>query len=179
MFETSTSGGKLQVDESAIRLVSLFKKVVWEIPLEQIIKLVRQPQNFLATNLVVRGTGCWYALGMIPAQKARELFELPALANTELIDVPAGSKWYQDIRLLSHLATYSSEKQANAEVAEAAKYGWHLDNVAGTAGHVNVGRTATAAVLTGGVSLLLGASRSKDKITLAFSRSADWMVDKN
>lgn len=62
------------------------------------------------------------------------------------------------------------------EVEAAAQHGWMIQGQAGTAGHVNVGRTVTKAVLTGGLGLMTGASRSKDKMTFTFVRTPEWLA---
>ena len=46
--------------------------------------------------------------------------------------------------------------------------GYEVQDQSSAGAHVNVGRTATAAVLTGGLSLLFGASRSKGTVTLMY-----------
>ena len=84
--------------------------------------------------------------------------------------MPLLQPWYQERGKAIHIATYKDEKVMKREVEEAAKYGWKPENSAATAGHINVGRTVAPAVLTGGLSLLLGASRSKDKMTITFVR---------
>jgi len=58
----------------------------------------------------------------------------------------------------------------------AAQWGWTPQGTSATAGHVNVGRTVTKFVLTGGIGLMTGASRSKDKITLTFVRTPEWVA---
>jgi hypothetical protein len=88
----------------------------------------------------------------------------------------------------TYVATYEDRKQMQKEVDAAVRYGWTVQNTSAVGGHINVGRTVAPAVFTGGLSLLLGASRSKDKITLTFKRDeaysartkldlhrADWM----
>lgn len=57
-----------------------------------------------------------------------------------------------------------------SEIAELLGHGYTIASQTGTGSHVNVGRTVTGAVLTGGLSLLFGASRSKEKITITFVR---------
>jgi hypothetical protein len=51
--------------------------------------------------------------------------------------------------------------------------GYEVQDQSAAGSHVNVGRTATAAVLTGGLSLLFGASRSKGTVTLMYLKSAN------
>lgn len=84
--------------------------------------------------------------------------------------------WYHDNNKKMHVVTYTNEKLLQREVEEAAKFGWIPQQMAGIQGHINVGRTATAAMLTGGLSLMLGASRSKDKMTITYVRDEKWMA---
>lgn len=56
------------------------------------------------------------------------------------------------------------------EMSELLEHGYQIQASAGTGSHVNVGRTVTAALLTGGLSLLFGASRSQQKVTMTFTR---------
>ena len=55
-------------------------------------------------------------------------------------------------------------------MSELLEHGYQIQASAGTGSHVNVGRTVTAALLTGGLSLLFGASRSQQKVTMTFTR---------
>ena len=50
-----------------------------------------------------------------------------------------------------------------------------IQGQSGQAGQVNVGRTAGKLVLTGGLGLLTGVSRGKDKTTITFVRSSEWL----
>ena len=50
--------------------------------------------------------------------------------------------------------------------------GYEVQDQSSAGTHVNVGRTVTGAVLTGGLSLLFGASRSKGTVTLMYLKSA-------
>ena len=49
--------------------------------------------------------------------------------------------------------------------------GYEVQDQSSTGAHINVGRTVTGAVLTGGLSLLFGASRSKGTVTLMYLKS--------
>jgi hypothetical protein len=61
-------------------------------------------------------------------------------------------------------------KKLESEIAELLENGYTIASQSGTGSHVNVGRTVTGAVLTGGLSLLFGASRSKEKATITFTK---------
>ncbi len=56
----------------------------------------------------------------------------------------------------------------DTEVTAASTFGWTVKNVATIGSHINVGRTVTPAVMTGGLSLLRGASRTKEKYIVTF-----------
>jgi hypothetical protein len=62
----------------------------------------------------------------------------------------------------------SETSKMESELGELLQHGYTIASQTGTGSHVNVGRTVTGAVLTGGLSLLFGGSRSKEKITLTF-----------
>lgn len=70
------------------------------------------------------------------------------------------------VRIYSDNETKRMEK----EMSELLSNGYHIMSQSGTGSHINVGRTVTGAVLTGGLSLLLGGSRSKGKTTITFVR---------
>ena len=53
---------------------------------------------------------------------------------------------------------------------EAERRGWQVEQVAAMGGHLNLGRTATGALLSGGISLLFGGSRTNSKVLVRFTR---------
>jgi hypothetical protein len=57
--------------------------------------------------------------------------------------------WYDDQSKLSYLGTYKNEKEMRKDLEQAIRKGWKLQDTAADGGHVNIGRTATGAVLTG------------------------------
>ena len=76
--------------------------------------------------------------------------------------------WYSDRDAM--LINYQDEDQPDRELVFASERGWYIADMAAEGGHVNVGRTATGAVLTGGISLLFGGSRKKGKLTINWRR---------
>lgn len=84
--------------------------------------------------------------------------------------------WYNDKDRTTYVGTYKDEKSMRKEVEETSKHGSVPQSTAGVGGHINVGRTVAPAVFTGGLSLLLGASRSKDKTTITFVRDDRWIA---
>jgi hypothetical protein len=68
---------------------------------------------------------------------------------------------------------YKDSKEFEKDAQKMMNAGWQPEDQSQRGGHVNVGRTATGAVLTGGLSLLLGASRTKGKITVTWIRGGN------
>lgn len=81
-----------------------------------------------------------------------------------------GLPWYLTSTKKVHVATYKNEKEATKEAESAAEHGWFPQNMAATDGHINLGRTVAGAALTGGLSLLIGGSRSKGKVTIVYQK---------
>lgn len=86
----------------------------------------------------------------------------------------SGRPWYMKDEELTHVAAYTNAKAMNREMKQALRYGWTVQNTTSMAGHINVGRTLTKAALTGGVGLMLGASRTKDNLTVIYERTEEW-----
>ena len=84
---------------------------------------------------------------------------------------PAPYRWWKHSprgRVGTHIGRYDDPVRMDAEVTAASTFGWTVKNVATTGSHINVGRTVAPAAMTGGLSLLLGASRTKEKYIVTF-----------
>src|SRR5438105_589531 len=86
--------------------------------------------------------------------------------------------WYQDNRRLTHIATYKTNKEAQKEMEAAAKHGWTPQGTAGKGSHVSIGKTATKAMLTGGLGLLTGPSHTKGHLTITYARTTEWLAQR-
>jgi len=166
-FNVSTKQGKLQItDQNTLRVQALFNKTVWEVPCANVTGFTTQPGQLGSYNLTIHTTQSLYQAELVTKQNFAKLQGwFPHLQTTT-----ADSAWYHNPALSTHIETYTDQKKMQREVEEAGKFGWIPQTSSGIDSHVNVGRTATAAALTGGVSLLLGASRSKKEITITFIR---------
>jgi hypothetical protein len=65
---------------------------------------------------------------------------------------------------------YKNVNHANLGIAAMDRDGWTVKSMDTTEGHINVGRTATYTILTGGLALFLGGSRSKGKVAVMYER---------
>jgi len=60
--------------------------------------------------------------------------------------------------------------KAQAEATILATHGYGIAGQSGVGGHLNVGRTLTGALVTGGISLLFGGSRSRGTVDITFTK---------
>ncbi len=173
IFSCPCKTGQLQVDESTVQVVAPFKKLVWSVPRESVTGVTQQPGSMMAIDLTIHTTQ-----GMYPAQMVSKPNVAKFLALFPNLEVQsAGKEWYNDPARLTYVATYTNEKIMQKEVEAAAQHGWMPQGTTGTAGHIKVGSTLAKTVLTGGIGLIvLGANRSKDKITITFVRTPEWIA---
>lgn len=82
----------------------------------------------------------------------------------------ATANWTAALVIRSYKNDNGGRQKASKEASYLMQHGYSLADQSSAGSHVNVGRTASAAVLTGGVSLLFGASRSKGTIDATFVR---------
>lgn len=99
-------------------------------------------------------------------KKRAELAEKELVREAFKID---GKPWWEASQR-QVFVEYNKPEKVRRELAVSGPLGWYIDSTDGDDGHINVGRTATGAVLTGGFSLLFGASRSKGKIRVTWTR---------
>jgi len=166
--------GKLQVSEDGmLRVMAPFNTCVWQVPCAEVTGFSSKAGAMMTVAIVIQTTHGAQYIEMVTQTNFKKLQALfPALTSNSVV----GNQWYHDLRALTHIETYTNEKQMQKDVELSSHFGWMPQNIAGTAGHINVGRTATAAVLTGGFSFLLGVSRSKDTVTITFLRTPQWMA---
>lgn len=137
------------------------------IPLAEVAEASVVPKGMVGNLLLVRtdGTRHQYQLGNNVA-----VMEAIRAARPELTPAPAPPAPAQrEIRVKE----YKNAKEFEADAAIMMRLGWRLEDQVAQNGHVNVGRTVTGAVLTGGFSLMLGASRTKGKITVTWIRGGE------
>jgi|SRR4051812_48598499 hypothetical protein len=85
-------------------------------------------------------------------------------------------QWYQDkvkafeATQTTRIVSYNNETAANYGIHKMVQDKWTVKSINTSDGHINIGRTATYTILTGGIALLLGGSRTSGKITVLFER---------
>ncbi|GHO77241.1 hypothetical protein KSD_50120 [Ktedonobacter sp. SOSP1-85] len=197
-MEIQTNEGKLYLEDQGMRLAGNVKNHVWGAYYHEIAQIRIQPKGIQSTLVAQLHDGRTFhtTFGHVSVHQIMQFlaqttqipvqFEVPApmpapapMSAPIPMSVPAPvrkpvkplfGKWYEDPNLKVHVETYKSERELKKGVEVAGRHGW-VPQVDGMKGHINVGRTMTAAALTGGFSLLLGASRTKDKWTVTFVRS--------
>ncbi len=124
------------------------------------------------TIAAVIGSGA--ILAIVPASATEKQQQAAAKANR------ANSKLDLDLRSITDgyskqivIRVYSDDQQgldkANEEANFLAAHGYSITAQSGQGSHVNIGRTVGGAVVTGGISLLFGGSRSNGKVTISYN----------
>ncbi len=161
--------GKIQVtEEGMLRVQAPFNKTVWQVPCSAITGFVTHPGSLGSLNVTIHSMQESYQAETVTHKNFAKLQALFPQAHT-------GTEWYHDPTKRTHVEIYTDQKKMQREVEAAGQFGWVPQTSAGVGSHVNVGRTITKAALTGGLGLMTGASRSKDKITITFVRAQDWL----
>jgi hypothetical protein len=177
LLETTCKAGKLQVTEDGILRIQVHfsKNVVWQIPCQAIIRFTTQPSTLGVLTLFVHATGA--PTYQIETFGERHLPKLHALFPHVIIDKKDKARfWYQDITKRAHVETYQGEKIMQKEVEMAVQYGWTPQTSAGIGGHVSAAKIIAGGMLLGGIGALAGAGRSKDKITITYVRTPEWLA---
>ncbi len=174
LVDIHCSQGQLQLGEDGtLCVMTLFKKLVWQLPAEQVRKFITQPGKLGMLTIHIQTA---HETKTVETVAPQSFEKLKAAFPQVPVSAVQGKEWYHDFRARSRIATYTNEKQMNKEAEAAFQQGWMIQGTSGTAGHVNVGRTMTKLVLTGGIGLMTGASRSKDKLTITFVRTLEWVA---
>lgn len=169
MLSIPCQTGKIVVDATTIQ-VTQFGRVLWQAPLSAVTGFLAAPDMMMALKVTISTNGYGsYLAEMVTKGNFKKLQAVFPQVQTQTI----GPEWYCNPTTLTHIATYTNEKQMQREIEAAYHYGWQIQGQSGQGGHVNVGRTAGKLLLTGGLGLLTGVSRSKDKTTITFVRSPE------
>src|SRR6266699_3501885 len=110
--------GKLQVlEEGVLRVAAPFNRVLWQIPCQAVTRFTTQPGAMMTVNLTIHTTQGTQYVEMLTQQNFARLQALFPDLNTVTVQ---GKEWYHDIHKLTHIATYTNEKQMQKEVEAAA-----------------------------------------------------------
>ncbi len=172
LFEGRCSKGKLQVLEDGIVRVQAFGKAVWQISQTDIKRLATQPGMMTSLNITIYTSQSAQYADTVSKQ---DFAKFQALFPDIQVEVITGREWYHDIRTLTHIETYDNQRKMQKDLEGAAQNGWTIQGQSSIGSHINVGRSVTKFVLTGGVGMMTGASRSKEKTTLTFVRTPEWL----
>ena len=176
VFEARCSKGKLRVTNDGILcLFPIFSKVpAWQIPHNTLKKFMVQAWGFSFNVVIVTTNGTFQveAISKANLEKLRALF-----SHVQIDTAPRGGLyWYIDIRKRTHVATYTNQRVMQREVEKASQHGWMPQTSAGIGGHVSAAKIIGGAILLGPLGALAGAGRSKDKITITYVRTQEWLA---
>lgn len=187
LLDVTCKAGKLQVSEDGfVRVRQLLTgSIIWQIPCSTITRITSQDGFAMSSNIIFHTAQGQYQAEMVPKMQTSKIYALfpnlevgaaqpayqqQAASVPQQASVPtykqAGlfhNKWYQDNKLRTYIVTYDDPKQMSKESAEAGQYGWIPQNTISTAGHFKR-------------SFWIGLANSKDKITITYVRTPEWLA---
>lgn len=90
--------------------------------------------------------------------------------NLEVKNGSIKTAWYDDATTSTHIAVYTSQKEASKEMEAAYKKGWTPQAPSTQNGKFSAGKALVGNFFLPGVGLLAGAMGNKDKITITYIR---------
>lgn len=174
MLSIPCKTGKLQVTDEGMLQVAQFSKIIWQAPVASVTGFITQPSALMALNVTIQTMQGSYTAEMV----TKANFEKLQTAFPHLQTQSASKEWYSSPNALTHVATYTNDKAMQRDLEAAYANGWMIQGQSSVGGHVNVGRAVTKFVLTGGIGLMTGVSRSKDKTTITYVRTPEWMAER-
>lgn len=174
MLSIPCKTGSIKVtDDGMIRVVQPFGKVLWQSRCEDVSGFTVQPSLMMMVTLTIHAPTGNYTAETVTKQNAEKLQALFPNIQAHA----AGREWYCNPTALTHVATYTKERDMQREVETAAQFGWVPQAQSAQAGHSSAAKVIGGALLAGPVGALAGAvSKSKGKITVTFVRSAEWVA---
>ena len=85
------------------------------------------------------------------------------------------SQWYDDDTKLAHIAVYDDAAKATVEANMAARKGWIPTGTSTTAGQISAGGIIAGDMLFGELGALAMSGRDKDKLTITYTRTPEWL----
>ncbi len=177
LLDITCKAGKLQVSEDGfMRIKPIFgNNIIWQIPCQAITKFTAQQSGLASVILLIHASGV--SAYQVELVVEKHLTKLQSLFPHVVIDKkPKPLHWYKDVTKRAHVETYQKDKVMQKEVEIAVQYGWVPQTSAGIGGHVSAAKIIAGGMLLGGIGALAGAGRSKDKITITFVRTPEWLA---
>jgi len=181
LLDVTCKTGKLQVSEDGfIRIMAPFKRIVWQVPCGAIVRITAKDGFAFSSDITFHTEQAQYQADMVPKMQTSKIYALfPNLEvgatqqpqqQTQQAQGPSykqaalfHNKWYQDGKLRTYIVTYENQKEMSKESAEAGQYGWIPQSTISTAGHFKR-------------SFWIGLANSKDKITITYVRTPEWLA---
>jgi hypothetical protein len=81
------------------------------------------------------------------------------------------ANWTLPILVRKYAGNGGGQRKFESEAGQLVAHGYSIAGQSGVGSHINVGRTAGPALLTGGLSLVAGASRSSGDLTVTYQKA--------
>lgn len=171
-LEIPCKTGKLQITDDNFLQVQQFKKILWKVECSVVTGFSTQPGAMATVNITISTTQGQQIADMVTKANYEKLLAFFPHLQAE----QGGKEWYFDPRATTHIEEYTNLKKMQREVEAASRNGWTLQQQSGVPGKVSVAKIIAGDLLFGPVGALMGAGRSKDKTTLTFVRTPEWIA---
>lgn len=168
LLDIRAKEGKLQADDDRILKLSVFKKVIWSIPLGQIAQIRARKAGMMSFEVRLdTQDGNTLSMDLINDQVYKKF---AAIFPDEIITIVRGEKWYHSLDARVQVVEYKDLKALNKEAQEASKFGWSIQGESSRNGSFGVGKAIVGDVILGPIGLLAGAVGNKGKHTVTYIR---------
>jgi hypothetical protein len=177
-FSTTSKLGKIQITDDGYlqQTCSFDKSKSWRVPLAAVTSIEVTYRLHLMDMLVYTAFS-YRIVHTMPSAKLYDFLQFfPGIPVTEVKLLVPISRWYADPSQRTHIGVYADTQAAQRDMEAAYRHGWILQAQSTTGGQVSAAKIIAGEILLGPLGALAGATRSKDKITLTFVRSPEWLA---
>lgn len=150
--------GKIQLTDDDILRVRGPLGTIWQVPAASVTGFTIQ-QGMMASAVTIHSMqGNYRAETVANRNLAKLQAAFPHLQSAQ----QAGREWYHNPAALTHVATYTSQKQMQTEMEAAYQNGWMIQGQSGTGGVVDIAGFWI---------------RGRDRTTITYVRTPQWLAD--
>jgi len=162
--------GKIVIQNGNLDILQVFGKTYLSIPVASIVGFITT-SVLTAHNVEVHTTTGVYELKTV-SKFSDITSQFPSVPIEDTRAVP----WYRSQIARSHVGVYTNQQQMQSEMAQATLNGWQVQGQSAVGGSRSVGAMVAGDILAGPLGALAMSGRSKDKTTLTFVRTPEWLA---
>lgn len=163
--------GKIVLQNGNLEILQVFNKTSLSVPISSIVGFVIASGLGSAHKVSIHTTTGVHELAMVSGFNdiTRQLPNVP-------IEDPARVPWYASQFLRAYVGVYTKPKDMQSDLAQAALNGWQVQGQSAVAGSRSVGAMVAGDLIAGPLGALAMSGKSKDKTTLTFVRTPEWLA---